>query len=213
VRSRAWTWVFLVETEDNGPLGWVEVEPDHVDQLLFEVPDRCSDLKVSTFQGLRLWSCQMRATVSLPTPKRLAIRRVVQCVEPSSGDSKRVSWTTAATVPSGSQDLRPRPGAIRPTPSTPSPRNVGARPGPTRWWCDSVEPPRWCPHRRQPARGPWPGPPCDVRASSSAPWSRARLAARGHGQWRCDHRVHRATLAIQAISATDGESLGSSSTR
>src|SRR5208282_1395823 len=27
---------FLVETEDNGQLWWVEVEPDHVDELLFE---------------------------------------------------------------------------------------------------------------------------------------------------------------------------------
>jgi hypothetical protein len=63
---------------------------------------------------------QMRATVSLPIPNRLAIRRVAQCVDPSSGTSCKVSWTTAATFPSGSHNLRPRPDAMRLTHSTPS---------------------------------------------------------------------------------------------
>jgi hypothetical protein len=77
-------------------------------------------LNRSTRQGLRLWSFQMRATESLPMPWRLAISLVVQWVEPSSGVAWRVSSTTAATVPSGNQDFRPRPGAILPSPSTPS---------------------------------------------------------------------------------------------
>ncbi len=53
-------------------------------------------------------------------PCRAAINLVVQCVEPSSGLACNVSFTTASTVPSGSHDLRPRPAAITPTPSTPA---------------------------------------------------------------------------------------------
>ena len=45
--------------------------------------------------------------------------RVVQCVEPSSGLACSVSWTTASTVAGSSQDLRPRPGAIRPKSANP----------------------------------------------------------------------------------------------
>jgi hypothetical protein len=75
--------------------------------------------KNSTRHGLSSWSRQMRATESLTILKRLAIERVVHCVEPSSGSSCRVSWITASTVPGGSHDLRPRPSAILPTPSTP----------------------------------------------------------------------------------------------
>jgi hypothetical protein len=45
----------------------------------------------------------------------------VQCVELSSGRTFSVSWMTAATVPSASQERRPRPFAILPTASTPSP--------------------------------------------------------------------------------------------
>ena len=37
------------------------------------------------FPDLKLWSVQMRWTVSLPTPKRAAIVRVDQWVEPSTG--------------------------------------------------------------------------------------------------------------------------------
>ena len=56
--------------------------------------------------------------MSLPIPNRLAKVRVLQCVEPSSGSSSKVARTTSATVPSSSQDLRPLPGAIFPTPAT-----------------------------------------------------------------------------------------------
>lgn len=45
---------------------------------------------------------------------------VLQWVDPSSGEANSVSCTTASTVPSGAHDVRPRPGAISPTPSTPS---------------------------------------------------------------------------------------------
>src|ERR1019366_2715298 len=62
----------------------------------------------------------MRATVSLPTPIFSPRVRVLQCVDPSSGDSSSVTRTTSATVPAGSHELRPRPLAMRPTPSTPS---------------------------------------------------------------------------------------------
>jgi hypothetical protein len=62
----------------------------------------------------------MRATVSLEIPRCLARDLELHCVEPSSGSSFMVTGTTSATVPSGSQDLRPRPGAMTPIPSTPS---------------------------------------------------------------------------------------------
>ena len=58
--------------------------------------------------------------MSSPIPNRRANDRVVQCVDVSSGRSSRVTRTTSATVVSASHDRRPRPGAIRPTPSTPS---------------------------------------------------------------------------------------------
>jgi hypothetical protein len=68
---------------------------------------------------LRLWSAQIRAMASLPIPTLLPSVRVDHWVEPSAGLSCWVSLSTSATVPAGNQDLRPRPLAITPTPSTP----------------------------------------------------------------------------------------------
>jgi len=76
--------------------------------------------KVSSFQGFKPWSFQIGATESLLMPMCSAIDRVLQCIDPSSGSVFMVSATTSATVPSGSHDVRPRPGAITPIPSTPS---------------------------------------------------------------------------------------------
>ena len=76
-------------------------------------------LNVSTLHGLRLWSDQIPATVSLPMLSRRASDRVVQCVDPSAGSSCCVIRTTSDTVPGGSEGLRPRPLAMTPTPSTP----------------------------------------------------------------------------------------------
>ena len=74
---------------------------------------------MSTFHGLRLWSAQICATVSFPTPTRAARDRVLHCVEPSAGNSLWVKRSTSSTVPGGNDGLRPRPFAITPTPSTP----------------------------------------------------------------------------------------------
>ena len=52
-------------------------------------------------------------------PTRADIVRVVQCVEASAGASCRVTLSTSATVPAASEDLRPRPLAITPTPAVP----------------------------------------------------------------------------------------------
>jgi hypothetical protein len=106
------------EAEHHCPRGRVDVEPDDVDQLGFEVGSLLI-LKPSTFHGLRLWSDQILATESFPIPTRAAIVRVVQCVEPSAGRSCRVSLSTSATVPSGREGFRPRPLAITPTPAVP----------------------------------------------------------------------------------------------
>ena len=79
-------------------------------------------------------------------PNRLAMSRVVQCVEPSSGSScKRV------VDDRGHRALgQPRPSAPGPWRSDrrrrrPRSRTVDARPAPSRWWCDSAAPPRSSP--------------------------------------------------------------------
>jgi len=49
--------------------------------------------------------------------------RVDQHIEPPSGTVCNVSCTIASIVAAGISGLRPRPGAITPTPSTPAARN------------------------------------------------------------------------------------------
>ena len=110
----------LVEAEHDGPLGRVEDRARRRRRL----SSKCGSfeiLNVSVRHGFNFFSrsCQMRATVSLPIPNRLASILVVQCVEPSSGRSWHVTLTTSATVPSVRTGFRPRPFAITPTPSTP----------------------------------------------------------------------------------------------
>jgi hypothetical protein len=56
---------------------------------------------------------------ALLTPTCAARVRVVQCVAPPGGGPVNVSSTTRCTVSAGSQDFRPRPLAIVPTPSIP----------------------------------------------------------------------------------------------
>src|SRR5450631_3715838 len=80
-------------------------------------------LNVSTSQGFSSWLRHARAIVSFPTPRWPASVRVDQCVDSSGAVSCWVTRTISATVPSGNHDLRPRPLAIRPTPSTPSAAN------------------------------------------------------------------------------------------
>ena len=122
----------LVEAEHHRPLWRIQVEPDDVDELLLEVRI------VGDLEGLDLprlevvvpSRCERRCPCRSRT--RSAIVRVVQCVDPSSGGSSSVvTRTTSATVPSGSHDLRPRPGAIRPTPPTPCPRIAAATSAPS----------------------------------------------------------------------------------
>ncbi len=111
----------LVETEHHRPLRRVVVESDDIDELVLEVG------VVGDLEGVDLPRLEVvvppdsiRATDSLPIPKRLATVRVVQCVDVSSGVSFSVTRTTSATVPAGSQALRPRPLAITPTPAIPA---------------------------------------------------------------------------------------------
>jgi len=80
-----------------------------------------TDLIGTTVSGVFLYligiiNLVIRATASLPIPTRAARLRVVQCVEPSAGNSVRVSRSTSPTVPGGSQDLRPRPFGDHPDP-------------------------------------------------------------------------------------------------
>jgi hypothetical protein len=69
VRSGRLDLGLLVEAEHHGAFGRAQIEPHNVDQLGLEV-------RV-------VWSRQMQATVSLPMPMpmRVALSRVVQCVE------------------------------------------------------------------------------------------------------------------------------------
>jgi hypothetical protein len=57
----------FVEAEHHGPLGWVEVQPDDVDQLLLEV-GIVPHLEAigASWPQVVIW--QMRATVSFPIP-------------------------------------------------------------------------------------------------------------------------------------------------
>jgi len=76
----------LIEAEHHRPFRGIHGQPDDVDELGLEVRI-VGALKVSVLHGLRLWSAQTLAMVSLPTLNRFASDRVVQCVPLSSGFS------------------------------------------------------------------------------------------------------------------------------
>ncbi len=89
----------LVEGEGDGTLCRVQIEADDVDELFFEVRIARELEGLSTRQGLTSWSFQIRCTVSLPMPKRVAIVRVDQRVEASGGDCSSVAFITATRCP------------------------------------------------------------------------------------------------------------------
>ena len=118
MRSIAWHCVFSSKLKTTARLGGFMYSPTTSTSLASKFGS-LEILNVLTFHGLRLWSAQTLAMASLPSPNRLASNLVVQCVPPSVGLSWQVTRTISATVPSVSGDLRPRPLAIFPTPSTP----------------------------------------------------------------------------------------------
>jgi hypothetical protein len=76
----------LVEAETTARLGGFMYSPTTSTRLVSKFGS-LETLNVLTFRGLRLWSAQTLAMVSFPSPNRLASKRVVQCVPPSSGFS------------------------------------------------------------------------------------------------------------------------------
>jgi hypothetical protein len=118
VRSSAWHWVFSSKLNTTARSGGFMYRPT-TSTSFSSNRGSLETLNVSTLQGFRSWSRQIRATLSLPIPNRCASVLVVQCVEVSGGASSRVTRSTSATVPSGSHDLRPRPSAILPKLSRP----------------------------------------------------------------------------------------------
>jgi hypothetical protein len=144
-------------------------------------------LKVSIRQGLRLWSAQTLAMVSLPTPNLLASDLVVQCVEVSAGFSWQVTRTISATTPSARAGFRPALGdhpnlahALGGEPGPPTPDGVGVDVAAA---SDLLV--------RHPARGP------QQRlglhhfsmrqASTMPPSGSTQPAVLGHQQRRCSH--------------------------
>ena len=110
----------LVEAEDDRAFGGIHVEADDVDQLLLEV-GIVRDLEALGPPRAQLVISPDASDGVLADAEALSAKvRVVQCVEVSSGLSCIVTRTISATVPSGSQDLRPLPFSMRPTPDTPS---------------------------------------------------------------------------------------------
>ena len=72
-------------------------------------------LNVSTCHGRRFRAFQIRCTVSADT-----VLRAERSRRPSSFTVRNVSLTIASTVAGGTWGLRPRAGAITPTPWTPT---------------------------------------------------------------------------------------------
>jgi hypothetical protein len=110
----------LIEREDNRARGRVEVEPDDIDELLLEARV-AGELERLAAPGLEaVITPQPAYRLAVDADARRQRARVVQCVEPSAGRYSSVTRTISATVPAGNQGLRPRPGATRAMPSTPS---------------------------------------------------------------------------------------------
>ena len=160
---------------------------------------------MSIFHGLRLWSFQMRATVSLPMPKRLAMSRVVQWVEPSSGDCVQGVVDDGCHRALG-QPRPPAPTLGDPTDAVDTLALEPPPPGPHRVVGRVAAPGHFvvahAVGRQQQRLG------LDHLAMPERRRTRHRLEGRslfvGHGQRGCGgHHVHGATLAIRAISATD----------
>ena len=132
-------------------------------------------------------------------PKRSAIVRVDQCVEPSSGSvftrdptrPRRRCLRAATTV-------RPRPGAITTDHRRCPPlRNDGATGAPS-----SASPPsdarsRRSPRRRRTSAAPWPGARFDVGTTTSATCrsERGTLLRCDDERWSRQHRAHAVTLS------------------
>ena len=88
----------LVHAQHQRPLRWVQVQPDDVTDLVDDLGSLYS-LKVSVSCGLRRNAFQIRTTVDLLSPDRLAIDARDQWVA-SVGVSSRVATTTASTCSS-----------------------------------------------------------------------------------------------------------------
>jgi len=92
-----------------------------------------------------------------------------QCVDVSSGVSSSVTRTTSATVPSGNHDLRPRPLAITPTPSTPVAANRALHARTSQAPHNNTGRSPHSPHHRPPAAAPTPARPCGAATRSRPP--------------------------------------------
>ena len=96
--SNPWHWVFSSKLNTTVRCGASTYSPTTSTSF----SSNCGSveiLNVATFHGFSSWSRQIRATVSFRFRDASPSSRVVQCVDPSSGDSCNVSYTTAATVP------------------------------------------------------------------------------------------------------------------
>ena len=118
MRSSAWHWVFSSKLKTTARDGGFKYRPTTSTSFDSNSGSVLS-LKTSTRHGFSSWSAHICATVSLLTPTCAARVRVVQCVAPPGGCPVNVSSTTRCTVSAGSQDFRPRPLAIVPTPPMP----------------------------------------------------------------------------------------------
>jgi hypothetical protein len=87
---------FLVDAENDGLLRGVEVDPDHVADLLHELGS-VDSFHVSTRCGFRPNARHIRDTVDCDNPDAFAIDRVDQWVSPFGGAASSVFVTTSWT--------------------------------------------------------------------------------------------------------------------
>ena len=171
VRSSAWTLGLLIEAEHHRPLRRVQVQPDDIDQLLFEArvvghlerlhPPRL-EVVVPPDPGHRVLADPVPGRHRPGRPVRRAVIR---------GRRAACHRTTASTVPWRQPGLAAPP---RRDPAHPldavlgSNRRRHARTESSRRH-DTGGRPRWSPRHRRPTTTPWPAPPCDAATTTTEP--------------------------------------------